>query len=340
MITFRKMMGVLLPLFGVLLLTSLASLSVGAVKLPPGKVVRVLFKAFSQDWGDSAQIVILALRLPRTLLAAFAGAGLAVAGAAFQALTRNPLADPFLLGVSSGAAFGVVVAQTLGLSGVLPAYLGFPLFAFLGALISASAVYLIASSDGRLPIQTLLLAGVIVGLFFSSSITLFISFASPSDLPGILHWLLGSLGPIDYGPLVLLLGCLLVGMGMISVQAKCLNLLALGEEAALQLGVEGERVKRIVFVSASFLVGSVVAFSGSIGFVGLIVPHTIRMLFGPDNRLLIPASALSGAGFLVLADSLARTIVSPAEVPVGVITSFAGAPFFAYLLRKRYRSPL
>ncbi|MFN3477114.1 MAG: FecCD family ABC transporter permease [Candidatus Methylomirabilales bacterium] len=340
MITFRKMMVVLLSLFGVLILAILASLSVGSAKLPPGEIVRVLFRAFSQDWSDPAQTVILALRLPRTLLAAFAGAGLAVAGAAFQALTRNPLADPFLLGVSSGAAFGVVVAQTFGLSRIFPGSVGSPLFAFLGALLSTLGVYLIASSDGRLPIQTLLLSGVIVGLFFSSAITLFISFASASDLPGILHWLLGSLGPIDYGPLILLLGCLLVGMGMISVQAKSLNLLALGEEAALQLGVEGERVKRIVFVSASLLVGTVVAFSGSIGFVGLIVPHTIRMLFGPDNRLLIPASALSGAGFLVLADSLARTIVSPAEIPVGVITSLCGAPFFVYLLRKRYRSAL
>lgn len=340
MITLRKTVAVLLFLFGLLFLAILLSLSLGAAKLPPGEVVRVLFKASSQDWSDPAQAVVLALRLPRTLLAAFSGVGLAVAGAAFQALTRNPLADPFLLGVSSGAAFGVVVAQTLGLSRVFPGYVGFPLFAFLGAMLSALAVYLIASSDGSLPIQTLLLAGVIVGLFFSSAIALFISFASASDLPGILYWLMGSLGPIDYGSLILLFGCLLAGTGVIYVQAKSLNLLALGEEAALQLGVEGERLKRIVFVSASLLTGSVVAFSGSIGFVGLIVPHTIRMLFGPDNRLLIPASALAGAGFLVLADSLARTIASPAEIPVGVITSFCGAPFFVYLLRKRYRSVL
>ena len=342
LVTFRKTVVVTLGLFLLLLVVMAFSLSFGAARLPAGEVIGVMLRvleAFSRDRPEPAEAVILFIRLPRILLASLVGASLAVAGAAFQALTRNPLADPFILGVSSGAAFGVVIAQTLGLGRVLPGYLGLPLSAFLGAIVAALAVYLIARVDGAFPIQTLLLAGVSISLFFSASITLFISLMSGQELPGILHWLMGSLGPIDYSSLTLLLGCLLLAMGAIYRQARSLNLLVLGEEVAMQLGMEGERVKRLVFVMASLLTGVAVAFSGSIGFVGLIVPHIARILFGPDNRLLIPAAALVGASFLVTADAMARIIVSPAEVPVGVITAFCGAPFFIYLLRKQQRSP-
>jgi len=337
-ITPLKTLRIIILFFALLIGVSWISLSLGPTRVGAFDVFHALLGLSPKEGPE--RVIVLFLRLPRVLLAAMVGAGLAVAGAAFQALTRNPLADPFILGVSSGAAFGVVIANMLGLGWTFTGYIGFSLFAFLGAILAATVVYAVASVNGRLPIQSILLAGVIVSLFFSASITLFISLIEPSDLGRALHWMMGSLGPIDYGLLLLLFGFLLLGIGTIYLQAKGLNLLALGEEAALQLGVEGERVKRVVFVMASLLTGAVVAFSGSIGFVGLIVPHTIRMTLGSDNRVLIPAAALAGASLLVAADSVARTIVGPTEVPVGVITSFCGAPFFVYLLRKRYRSAL
>lgn len=315
---------------------SAVALSVGSAQLGLSEITSVLFGR----GGELATTVVLGLRLPRILLAAVAGAGLTVAGVAFQALTRNPLADPAVLGVASGAAFGAVLGQIVGLEGSLLAAVGLSAVAFAGALVAATAVYLIASVGGRLPIQTLLLAGVITGLFFSAAITLIISLVDFAQLGGILHWLMGSLGALGYQPvLVMALGCA-VGTGAIYSQARALNVLALGEESALQLGVEAERVKRVIFVAAALLTGVVVAHTGPIGFVGLIVPHAVRLAAGSDNRLLIPVAAGAGATFLVLADTLARVVVRPAELPVGVITAFCGAPFFIYLLRTRFRRGL
>ncbi len=334
MITRRRVLGTTGVVALGLVAVSIAALTIGAARLPLAEVVAALL---GRDVPGLAATVVLGLRLPRVLLAALAGSGLAVAGVAFQALTRNPLADPAVLGVASGAALGAVLAQIAGLEGSLLATLGLSVVAFLGALVAATAVYLIASVGGRLPVQTLLLAGVIVGLFFSAATTLIISLVDFARLGGILHWLMGSLGALGYRPVVVMtLGCL-VGVGLIYSQARALNLLALGEESALQLGVEAERVKRVSFVAASLLTGVVVAHTGPIGFVGLIVPHAVRMVLGSDNRVLIPAAAGAGAAFLVLADTLARVAVRPAELPVGVITAFCGAPFFIYLLRTRFR---
>jgi iron complex transport system permease protein len=310
------------------------ALTLGSAPVSVGEVVAVLL---GQDSGDLAATVVLGLRLPRLLLAALAGASLAVAGVAFQALTRNPLADPAVLGVAGGAALGAVVGQIVGLEGTWLATVGLSAFAFAGALVAASAVYLIASSGGQLPIQTLLLAGVITGLFFSAAITLIISLVDLARLGGILHWLMGSLGAIGYRPVVVMALGSAIGIGIVYGEARALNLLALGEESALQLGVEAERVKRTIFVAASLLTAVVVAHTGPIGFVGLIVPHGVRLTFGSDNRLLIPLAAGVGASFLVLADTVARVVVRPAELPVGVITAFCGAPFFVYLLRARLR---
>lgn len=324
---------------GVLALAAVSALAVtlGSAPLSLGDVVRALLGSGS---SELAATVVLGLRLPRILLAALAGAGLAVAGVAFQALTRNPLADPAVLGVASGAALGAVLGQIAGLEGSLLATFGLSALAFAGALAAATAVYLVASVSGRLPIQTLLLAGVIIGLFFSAVITLIISLVDFAQLGGILHWLMGSLGALGYRPVVVVgVGCA-VGVGAIYTQARALNLLALGEEAALQMGVDAERVKRVIFVAASLLTGVVVAHTGPIGFVGLIVPHAVRLAIGSDNRLLIPAAGAAGASFLVLADTLARVVVQPAELPVGVITAFCGAPFFIYLLRTRFRRGL
>jgi iron complex transport system permease protein len=313
------------------------ALTLGSAPVSVGEVVAVLL---GQDGGDLAATIVLGLRLPRLLLAALAGASLAVAGVAFQALTRNPLADPAVLGVAGGAALGAVVGQIAGLEGTWLATVGLSAFAFAGALVAASAVYLIASSGGQLPIQTLLLAGVITGLFFSAAITLIISLVDFARLGGILHWLMGSLGAIGYRPVVVMALGSAIGIGIVYGEARALNLLALGEESALQLGVEAERVKRVIFVAASLLTGVIVAHTGPIGFVGLIVPHAVRLTVGSDNRLLIPAAAGVGGAFLVLADTLARVVARPAELPVGVITAFCGAPFFIYLLRTRLRERL
>jgi iron complex transport system permease protein len=288
--------------------------------------------------GDVADVVVLGLRLPRIAAALLAGGALAVAGVGFQALTRNPLADPSILGVSSGAAFGVVAAQLFGVGTTVMAVLGLTAFAFAGALVAAGIVYLIAASDGELPVQTLLLAGVIVGLFFSAAITVIISVVEFDRLAGVIHWMLGNLSAVSPGALVVFAAALAAGGWLILGRARQLNLLALGEEAALQLGVDAERLKLRVFVGSSLLTAAVVAFAGPIGFVGLIVPHGVRLVLGPDNRMLMPSALLAGAVFLLVADTIARNVIAPAEISVGVITAFCGAPFFVYLLRSRYRA--
>lgn len=337
MITRRRALAATGAVIVALAAVSLLALMLGAADLPLGQVVAALA---GREAPELATTVVLSLRLPRVLLAALAGAGLAVAGVAFQALTRNPLADPAVLGVAAGAALGAVVGQIAGLEGSLLAAVGLSAVAFAGALVAAGLVYAIASVGGRLPIQTLLLAGVIIGLFFSATITLVLSLVDFARLGGILHWLMGSLGALGYRPVGVMAIGIAIGIGAIYAQARALNLLALGEEPALQLGVEAERVKRVIFVAASLLTGVVVAHTGPIGFVGLIVPHAVRLLIGSDNRVLIPVAAGAGAAFLVLADTLARVAVRPAELPVGVITAFCGAPFFIYLLRTRFRRGL
>jgi iron complex transport system permease protein len=201
--------------------------------------------------------------------------------------------------------------------------------------VAGAAVYLIASVQGAFGIQTLLLAGVIVGIFFGSAITVLISVIDINRLGSVIHWLLGGVAPLPAPSLLVFAALAALGFGLIVSQARELNVLALGEEAALQLGVHAERLKLQIFVAAALLTSSVVAFAGPIGFVGLIVPHMLRLLLGPDNRLLVPAAMLGGGAFLLLADTVARNLVAPAELSVGVITSLLGAPFFVYLLRTR-----
>jgi iron complex transport system permease protein len=310
----------------------------GSARIGPGAVLRVLAGQVSPDTTES--VVILSLRLPRIVAAAVAGGALAVAGVGFQGLTRNPLAEPSVLGVSSGAAFGVVVGQLLGEGAGTADALRLTLFGFAGALLAGASVYLIASVNGVLPVQTLLLGGVIVGIFFASATTVLTSLVDINRLGGIVHWLLGNVSPVPPGPLGVFAGLAALGVWLILGQARQLNVLALGEEAALQLGVHAERLKLRVFLGSALLTASVVAFAGPIGFVGLVVPHVLRLVLGPDNRLLVPTALLAGAAFLLVADTVARNIVAPAELSVGVITSFCGAPVFIYLLRTRSRTTL
>lgn len=324
----------ILCLAGILLVGLLLSVMVGSVPITPREVVRALF-ASGADAQDPVVAIVRHIRLPRAILAGMVGASLALAGLGFQAISRNPLADPTVLGVSSGASLGVTIATLLGLAGPFGNPAVVTLFAFAGALLAAVSVYAIAQADGRLPITTLLLSGVIIGLFFTSCVMLITALLAAAELQGVVFWLMGNLTPAGGRTLAVLALVLAIGVLVLSRQAARLNLLALGEEQALQLGVEAERVKRSVFVAAALITGAAISTAGSIGFVGLIVPHAARLLLGPDNRRLIPAAALLGAAFLMLADLAARSVMAPAELPVGVITAFCGAPLFVYLLRSR-----
>lgn len=329
----RRLALALVLLGAGLFASAVLAVFLGSARLSPLTVLHVLGGGAPAGSVDS--VVILGLRLPRIAAAILAGGALAVAGVGFQALTRNPLAEPSVLGVSAGASFGVVVGQLFGVGSAIADTIRITAFGFAGALVAGAAVYLIASVHGGFPVQTLLLSGVIVGIFFGSAITVLISLIDINRLGGIVHWLLGSIAPLPAPSLLVFAG--LAGIGFLAIvsQARELNVLALGEEAALQLGINAERLKLSVFVAAALLTSSVVAFAGPIGFVGLIVPHMLRLTLGPDNRLLVPAAMVGGGTFLLLADTIARNLVAPAELSVGIITSFFGAPFFVYLLRTR-----
>jgi iron complex transport system permease protein len=333
-----RLVAALVSLGVALLLIVTVAILIGSADLSPGAVLRVL--AGRAEPGSLERVVTLDLRLPRIAAAVLAGGGLALAGVAFQALTRNPLAEPSVLGVSSGAAFGAVVGQILGFGLSVLEAAAVTALAFAGAMISAGIVYAVAWRRTGLALPSLLLAGVIVGIFFSAAITVVISVVDANRLAGVVHWLLGNVAPIPAASLALFGALVGVGLLVVVRHARELNLLALGEESAFQLGVDTERLKRRIFVAAALLTGAVVAFTGPIGFVGLIVPHLLRGVVGPDNRLLAPTAMVGGGLFLLVADTLARSIVAPAELPVGIVTALCGAPFFVYLLRTRYEAAL
>jgi len=287
-------------------------------------------------------VILLRTRLPRVLLAMIVGGALGVAGAALQALLHNPLACPHILGVSGGASLCGIVA--LVLTGTAAASLtGFlrisvvSLASFLGALGTTLLIYRTALSHGRLQPYALLLTGVVFNAFCGALIMLVNSLVDFYQSHGVLFWLMGSLVAHDYTTVGAIGLYVLLGAGWLITQSRRFNLLSVGEEGATQLGVDVETLRRRTFLATSFLVGAIVSVSGMIGFVGLIVPHLLRLLFGADHRLLLPASVLGGAIFLVWADTLARTVVSPTELPVGVVTAMCGGPFFLYLLKKEGR---
>jgi iron complex transport system permease protein len=316
------------------------SVSLGAVWVPLSKSWSILLHHFLGqstvvDWTPADASIILDLRLPRTFAGLLVGGSLGLSGAVLQALLRNPLADPFVLGISSGASMGAVLAILFGLGASFLGGNAVPAFAFAGALATLLIVYSIARVGGRVPTQTMLLAGVIVSSFFSAIIMFLVSVTSDEHIYNVTFWLMGNLEYAASRALGVIFLYLLVGGAVLFSLAKDLNLFTLGEEVAAELGAEIERVKIIAFVFASLITGAVVSISGLIGFVGLVVPHLVRMIWGADHRFLLPASALVGAMLLVLADTVARTILAPTEVPVGVVTAMGGAPFFIYILRKR-----
>ena len=301
-------------------------------------LIRVLLgqsSAISSDYG----MIVVDIRLPRILLAIVVGASLSVAGAGFQALLRNPLADPYVLGVSSGAAVGSILALMLENQLALsPEFAGLitPLGAFLGAAITISGVYLLGRREGQMDSNTLLLGGVITMSFLQAIITFLMSTLAGGNLRGASFWLMGSLSTLPPKSLLYLVGIgFVVAAGAIYTTASDLNLLLAGEREAMHLGVDVPRVRIVVYVAASILTAFAVSVSGSIGYVGLLVPHAMRLLFGSDHRMLLPTSAFGGAIAVVIADTIARTVVAPSEICVGAVTALVGAPFFIYLLRRR-----
>ena len=276
---------------------------------------------------------IVRMRVARILLGIIAGAGLSVSGVIFQALLRNPLAEPYVLGVSSGAGLGAAVAIVLGLS--VTGVWSVPAMAFVGALGTILLVYALArTSSGAVPVPTLLLSGVIVGAVLSSVLMFIVSTSEGEKLHNVMWWLLGSLQALDWWPLEISAPAVAAGLLMSILLSRDLNLMTLGEEPAAHLGLNVEQTKKLFFLVASLMTGATVAACGLIGFVGLIVPHIVRLIIGPDHRRLVPASALAGATFLVLADSFARSVL-PVEIPIGVVTAFLGGPFFLLILRRR-----
>lgn len=309
----------LLILVAILVLACLLSLFVGSVLVSP-----------SEDTGST---IIWQIRMPRVILSALVGVLLATSGVILQGILRNPLADPYILGVSSGAGIGSAIALALPFSFVFFGISSIPLFAFFFALAAVFVVYRLAYVKGKSSPETLILAGVAVAAFASAILSLIIIISG--RLQAIYFWLLGSLSLSSWSDVITLLPYSLVGLAIAYLYSKELNALLLGEEVALTLGIEVEKIRVWLILVASFMTAAAVSVSGLIGFVGLIIPHFVRILIGPNHRMLIPFSALGGAILLVVADTLARTLFSPMEVPIGVIMSLIGAPFFLYILRTK-----
>lgn len=330
----------LLPIMGFLLVISVfMTLSLGSVQIPFGSTFKILlnqlpFVNLTSNWTGMQEDIIIALRLPRVFLAIIVGAMLATAGAAFQGILRNPLADPYILGISSGAAVGAAAAIILvNTTNVLLAKIALPLFAFAGSILSLGMVFVLAWQRKREAVS-LILAGVVIQSFLGALLSFAVT-VSGEKLRTIVFWMMGDLSSGGWQDVLFLCPYLLLGYLLIFSYYRNLNILSLGEEAAHHLGMNVERTKILVLVAASLLTAAAVSVVGIIGFVGLIVPHIIRLVAGPDHKTLIPASFLTGAIFLLWSDTVARTIIPAMEIPIGVITALAGAPFFGYLLKKR-----
>ncbi|MFH8606637.1 FecCD family ABC transporter permease [Streptomyces sp. NPDC018029] len=314
-----------------------AGLALGSVRIPAADVLDILT---GRAEPSPFRTIVLDVRLPRVLLGATVGAGLAVIGTVLQALVRNPLADPFLLGVSSGASVGAVCAIVLGsvfgLGAALSTTVTIPAASFAGALLSLVLIYALARGGGSFATGRLILAGVAVSYILTALTSLILVTADSADhLKEVLYWTLGGLGSARWDMLALPCATLAVGTALLVSMARPLDLLLAGEEGATVLGLHAARFRAGVFVLASLLTGVLVAYSGAIGFVGLMVPHAARMLVGAAHRALLPVVALMGAVFLVVADLAARTVAAPQDIPVGVLTALTGGPFFLWLLRRR-----
>jgi heme transport system permease protein len=331
-------------LIAALLLSALLAVGHGAFEISPREVMLILAHQLgllpAEGYDAQAEAVLLTIRLPRVVLGILTGAGLAVSGAAMQGLFRNPLADPTLIGVSSGAALGaatIIVVGAMLLPGLTREWGGLllPLAAFLGGLAVALAVHRLASRDGRTSLGVMLLAGIAFNALALAGIGFFTFIASDEQLRNLSFWNLGSLGGANWHMLALVAPCILIAALVLIRLATPLNALALGESEAGHLGVNVQGLKAVVVVLVALCVGALVAFTGTIAFIGLVAPHMARIACGPDHRLLLPACALLGSTLIVGADLVARTVVAPAELPIGIITAVLGVPFFLVLLMRQ-----
>ena len=326
----RRTLSVCGALLLLLVFVLIVASVIGSQRLPIGNSLCALVSNSDCGLSSEQQAILFDIRWPRILLAGAVGMCLAAAGAGYQALLRNPLAEPYLLGISNGAAVGTMIALV---------FFGAhewsrPVMAFAGALAATFVVYRLARGRAGATPERLILAGVIVTTFLSSGIVFITTMMDATRIRSFTFWLLGDLSGTTTSLLTVAFVSAGIGVGILAMNARSLNLMMLGERDAFDLGVEVGRVRLTVFIAASLLVGASVASSGSVGYVGLVVPHLVRLSFGSDNRMVIAASALAGAAFVIVADTIARTIIAPRELPVGAITALIGAPLFIYLLKR------
>lgn len=329
----KRFVFVLIILIVILLAILVISLGIGAVYIPPNRVLRVILN-LTQGNVDTIDVAIVRdLRLARVLLATLVGAGLAAAGAAFQALFRNPLADPYIIGASSGASLGATLAITVGLSWSFAGFSPIPLAAFLGALLAVFLVYIIAGSSGKSTIIGMLLAGAALSTVLSSAVSM-LMLISDESIHEIFSWLMGGFNGRSWAQLWSCGPYLLIGLLFLWLFSRPLDALSCGDDTAQTIGLSLSKTRGGIVAAASLITAAAVAASGIIGFVGLISPHIARMLFGATHKRLIPTSAIIGAALTLVADDIARTIMAPLEIPVGIITSLVGGVFFLFLLKK------
>lgn len=336
----RPLWVTLIALLGALLL----SVMVGSIFIPPADLLATLARGLSGRAPAAGQeltiaTILFSLRLPRTILVIMTGSALAGSGAAYQGLFRNPLADPYLIGVASGAGLGAVLAMSVDWPYTTLGLLAVPLAAFAAGLLTVFAVYQLARSGRALPTSSLILAGVAISSF-ATALTSYLMLNATGELRRALVWLLGGSTLTGWGPVLALLPYWLTGSGVLLTMGHALNVLQFGDEQAKQLGLPVERVRVMIIAAASLTTAAAVSFAGIIGFVGLIVPHLLRMTAGGDYRRLLPLSMIGGAAMLLFSDVLARAVMAPQEIPVGVITALAGAPFFLWILRRTRRENL
>ena len=324
---------------GVILVIAILSASQGAVRMPPFTVFEILVSKLplvdiTPSWPDTWDTILWQLRLPRIALAGLVGAALAIAGATYQGLFRNPLADPYLLGAASGAGLAATIVLLTGVPVFFHGVSILPVAAFAGAVAAVAVAYLIARQSDGIPLVTMILAGVAIASL-TQAVTSLLMIRSDPDLRPVLGWVLGGFTSAQWKHSVYLLPYLLPSMILVMSYSRILNIFQLDDEQAVQLGVNVERTKVLLIAAATLSTAAAVSFSGIIGFVGLVAPHAVRLIWGADHRFLLPMSAIAGAAFLILADLVARTVASPTELPVGIVTAFCGAPFLLYLLRRR-----
>ena len=333
-------------LTGILVLVFIFSLNIGFSHIPFDNILKILGKnvPFLGNLVETSGIpdfevqesIIIHIRLPRVLGGALVGVALATAGVAYQGIFRNPMADPYTIGAMGGASFGAAVAIVLGVGVALLGVNTVPIFAFVGALSAVFLVYVISREGPRVPVTTLILSGLTVTIFFSALVT-YLKLIAGNKLHALTFWIMGGFTYTNWTDISTIFPLVIIGTAVVYLYARDLNILVLGEEQAQHLGVELEKVKKILLASGALMTAAAVSVSGLIGFVGLIIPHLTRILIGPDHRILLPTSAIVGASFMMLCDSLARVIIAPSELPVGVITAVSGGPFFIYLLRRKRR---